>query len=95
MAIQLEKPVLRLYSGPTSPVLWYWFCIEPASEKDIQRETENSDIEPMKPSGRRSKMKAMLRKLQKTVEDEKVNRKMGHGSMNHRVIGAEEVEYLV
>ena len=29
VAVQLEKPVLTLYKGFASPVLWYWFRVEP------------------------------------------------------------------
>ena len=98
LAIAMEKPVLRLYKGLTSPVLWYWFCVEPATEEELRGEGESGQNEaiPRNP-GRRTHLRVMLKRLQKSVDrNEPMGQEWsgGRGSRGHRMVSAEEVEYL-
>ena len=84
-AVELEKPVLRLYKGPTSPVLWYWFCVEPASEEDLRTGLDQSQNDEVpKPPGTRTHLRVMLKRLQKTVDREGHDWMGGRDSREHR-----------
>ena len=36
----MEKPILRSYHGPTSPILFTWFCVEAPKLKDFDSNYE-------------------------------------------------------
>lgn len=90
-AIRMEKPLLKMYKGPISPVLWYWFRVEPAEEGDFEKDDEFVG------TGKRSSrgpLRVMLKKLQKCVDKEWENSRKIVGEMGQRVLKEEEVEYL-
>ena len=95
VAVQLEKPVLRLYNGLTSPVLWYWFSVEPANEEDVRRRGETEkEGQLTNATGRVTNLKIILKRLQKVVDKEGQDWAGGRDSKEYRMVGAEEVEYL-
>ena len=95
VAVQLEKPVLRLYKGLTSPVLWHWFSVEPANEEDVRRRGEtDKEGQLTNTTGRVTKLKIILKRLQKVVDKEGQDWAGGRESKEYRMVGAEEVEYL-
>ena len=76
LAIKMEKPVLRLHRGTTSPVLMSWFCIEKPTRDDF--DSENRLIMDMggelkveeEPRERGSQLRIVLKRMQKEVESE-------------------------
>ena len=68
MALKLERPVLREYEGPQSPILMNWFRVEPATKDDVIEVREDEEREG--PRERISHLPIMLKRLQKETDRE-------------------------
>ena len=70
-ALKMERPVLRLNKGEISPVLLYWFNVEPAREEDFDDENRFVGGEGEgEPRERQPRLRLILKRLQKEVDKE-------------------------
>ena len=71
-ALKMERPVLRLNKGEMSPIMMYWFCVEPAREDDFDEENKYIGAQgEEEPRERKPRLRIMLKNLQREVDKER------------------------
>ena len=70
-ALKMERPILRLNKGEISPVLMYWFNVEPAREEDFDEENQFIGGQGEEgPRERQPQLRIKLKRLQREVDQE-------------------------
>ena len=95
LALRMEKPILRLYSAPSSPILSSWFRVEHPREEDFDENGQLVDAPMVEklPRERGSQLGVMLRRMEKEVKREgRENLRLDE--VNCHWVDESEVEYL-